>query len=182
MSDANMTVKQIEDFFVSLTYTILGINPTTLQPNQAPVRVEWPTGGAPGWKIDEDVTFIMVNYDDDAITRQVDVTYNPNDANNAYRSVSSTRVLRVNWICYGPNSFDNANNIRNGIFLPDNSDTLSANNLALIFDLPAPVRAPELFNGQWWDRTSFYARFNELIVQSQSVPYLTSPNVQIITG
>jgi hypothetical protein len=182
MSDVNMTVRQIEDFFVGLTYQILGIDPSTLQPNKSPVRVDWPTGGAPGWKIDEDVTFIMVNYDDDAITRQVDVIYQSNDESNAFRSASSTRVLRINWICYGPNSFDNANNIRNGLFLPQFSEMLMKNNFALIFDMPSPLRAPELFNGQWWDRTSFYARFNELITQSVSVPYLTSPNVQIVKG
>lgn len=182
MTDINMTVRQIEDFFVSLTYQILGIDPATLQPNQAPVRVEWPTGGAPGWKIDEDVTFVMVNYDDDAITRQIEVDYQPIDDQNAYRSHSSTRVLRINWICYGPNSFDHANTIRSGIFLPDISKLLADSNLALIFDLPAPIRAPELFNGQWWDRTSFYARFNELMVQSIQVQYLTSTNVQIVKG
>jgi hypothetical protein len=182
MTDANMTVRQIENFFISLTYKILGIDPSGLQPNQSPVRVEWPTGGAPGWKINEDITFIMVNYDDDAITRQVEVKYLSNNDQNAYRTVSSTRVLRVNWICYGPNSFDNANIIRNGIFLPEFSEMLKENNLALIFDLPSPIRAPELFNGQWWDRTSFYARFNELIIQSVSVPYITSPNIQIIKG
>nr|WP_147433503.1 hypothetical protein [Paenibacillus ginsengarvi] len=125
---------------------------------------------------------MMVEYLDDLYTRQINVVYNEIDPDNARRSVSYTRVLRVNWICYGPSSFDDADVIRIGLLSPWMTEQLAGANMALITDLGMPTRSPELFGGQWWERTSFYARFNEQVTRQADVPYLQSADVNIIKG
>lgn len=184
MADTVLLLKQAEDFFQNLTLLMLGLDPAA-PANQSRARVGWPvfpSKGMPGWEINEDVAFLLVNYDGDPITQQRDITYQNVDPDNADRVVSYTRVLRINWICYGPNSFDDMDAIRNGLYLPQFKQLLMASNIALIFDVPVPVRSPELFNGQWWERTSFYARFNEKVVRHADVPYLQSADVQIVKG
>ena len=176
-----MDIRLLEDFFQNLTVQILGLDPRALA-SQSRVRIEWPRNGAPAWKIDEDVAFLLVNFDDDPITRQMEVTYGTQDDANAARALNYTRVLRVSWICYGPNSFNDVNKIRTGLFLPQFAQQLRANDLALITDVPSPIRGPELFNGQWWERSSFYARFNEKITETSTVPYLQGSDVRIVKG
>lgn len=180
MADTILAVRQIEDFFQNITLQLLGLDPVAKQ-NQSRVRIDWPTKGAPGWKINEDIAFLAVNYDDDPITRQMEVAYQPATIDNADRTVSYTRVLRVSWICYGPNSFNDMDAIRAGLFLPQSKDLFATSNLALVPDSAAPVRSPELFNGQWWERTSFDARFNEKVVRHSDVPYIQSADVRVIT-
>jgi hypothetical protein len=181
MADTILTIQQINSFFWSLTVQMLGLDPAA-PANQDRVRKAWPAKGAPAWKRDDNIAFLLCNYDDDPITRQMDVSYQSANADNADRETSYTRVLRVNWICYGPNSFNDMDTIRSSLYLPQFTQLLASNNLALILDVPVPTRSPELFNGQWWDRTSFYARFNEKVVRHADVPYLQSADVQIVKG
>jgi hypothetical protein len=181
MADTILTRQQIEDLFQNLTLQMLGLDPAA-PANQNRVRIGWPSKGAPAWKINDDVAFLLINYDDDPITRQVDVTYENADSDNASRVVSYTRVIRVNWISYGPNSFNDMDTIRNGLFVPQFIQQLATNNMSLILDVPVPFRMPELFNGQWWERTSFYARFNEKVNRHSDVPYIKFADVQIVKG
>lgn len=181
MTDTNMSISDLESFFWNLTIQMLGLDPNAPE-NQDRVRIDWQKNGAPAWRIDQDVCFLMVAYDDDAITRQTEVSYEAADDLNATRSQSYTRVLRVSFVCYGPNSFGDADTIRSSLFQPQFTELLQSNNLALILDVPSPMRAPELYNGQWWHRTSLYARFNELVIKTSSVPYLQSADVQVVKG
>lgn len=181
MADTKLSLKQSEDFFQKLTLQLLGLDPEA-KASQSRVRITWPENGAPAWKRTEDVAFLMVNYDDDPYTRQVEVTYQENTETAANMVASSTRVLRVTWICYGPHSFDDADTIKAKLFTPEMRLLTAKNNLALITDVPMPVRSPELFNGQWWERTTFYARFNEKVIRQTDVPYIQYADVQIVKG
>jgi len=181
MSDIVLTLRQAEDFFQRLTLQLLGV-PANAPKKDSRVRIGWPEKGAPAWKQNEDVTFLLLTYDDDMITQQQHVTYQPNGLDSINRTVEYTRVLRVNWICYGPNSFDDADKIRSGLYLPPSSEALIKSNMALIMDVPSPMRSPELFNGQWWDRSSFYARFNEKVTRRSEIPTLKSADIQIVEG
>lgn len=165
------TLKQIEDLFQGITMQILGIDPA-IAVNQNKVRIAWPVGGAPAWKITEDIIFVRVTSNNDPIIQQRDIEYTPYDTNNSNRKASYTRNHTVQWTCYGPNSFDNVDKIRNGIFLLANKETFDINNLALVTDVSAPTRAPELFNGQWWDRSDVQANFNESVTRTGTVPYI----------
>jgi hypothetical protein len=184
MADTVLLLKQAEDFFQNLTLRILGLDPAA-PANQARARIGWPvypSKGMPAWKVNEDVVFLLLTYDDDAVTRQLEDTYKASSADIADLMTSYTRVIRVSWICYGPNSFDDTDVLRRGLFRPDFTQLLRASNLALITEVPMPVRSPELFNAQWWDRSNFYARFNEKVTRHSDVPYLQSGNVQIVKG
>jgi len=179
MADSVPSIVKIEDFFQDLTLRMLNLNPTA-PASQKRVRTTWPTKGAPAWKITEDVTFLLITFDDDSVTRQMDVAYLNKDANNANRIMSYTRVIRVNWICYGPHSSEDADTIRSSLFLPQIAEQLLKNNMALITDVSMPMRTPELFNGQWWERASLFVRFNEKVVRQSEIPYITSADVRII--
>jgi hypothetical protein len=181
MTDTILTKLQIEDLFFSLTMQILGLDPAA-PANKSRIRMTWPTGGSPAWEIGEDVTFLLVNYDDDPVTRQMEVSYAESDADYADQSTSYTRVLRIDWICYGPNSFGDADTIRAGLFSAAMKLQLTAANLALITDVSMPTRTPELYNGQWWERSSLTARFNEFVVRHSTVPYIKAADVQILKG
>jgi len=186
MSDTILKQKDIEDLFQSLTTRMLGLatKDINLKPiNQDRVRVSWPTGGAPAWKITEDIVFLRVNNADAPITRQreTEYAYNNLDVHNAKRTTSYTRVRTVNFILYGPNSFDNADVIRNGLYLPEYREELAKKNLFMILDVPMPIRFPELFNGQWWERTDFTVSFNELVKRQGTVPWIKSTNIKLYT-
>ncbi len=181
MVDTIHTSEQIEDFFYLLSLLILGLDPLVPY-NQSRVRIAWPTKGAPTWKITDNVAFLLLNIDDDPVNKQMETTYTELDSNTADSQMSYTRVLRMSWICYGPSSFNDADLLRSQLFTFKITQLLAANNLALITDVPAPISSPELFAGQWWARTSFYARFNELVIRHSDVPYLNSADIQIKEG
>jgi len=156
---------------------MLGLNPITDK-----VRIGWQTSGAPAWKISEDIIFIMINNVDDPIIKQRDIEYSNKDADNAKQTVSYTKVHAVKWVLYGPNSYENAEKIRNAIYLQEFKELFSKNNLYLILDVTTPTRFPELFNGNWWERSDFTASFNELIIVSNTVPYIQSASYEIKKG
>jgi hypothetical protein len=167
---------QIEDLFQSMVSQMLN---TT---DQGAVRIEWPTGGAPAWPIDYDVCFLSINYDDDTYTQQMHTEYSENDSTTANADLVYTAALRVVFNFVGPNSFDNADLVRSSLFQEPYKTTLAASNLALITNVSMPTRAPELFNGQWWNRTTFFARFYELITRTSTVPYIQTASATVMEG
>jgi hypothetical protein len=91
-----------------------------------------------------------------------------------------TRVWEVSFTFYGPNSFDRATLLRSVLIDLDFAyDFLAANQVYLITDTPAPRRQPEEFEKQWWERTDFKARFNELVTETTLVG--SGSSVQILT-
>lgn len=178
MADTILTLKQLEDIFRNLTCTSLGLNP--VDPiNDAKIRIAWPTGGAPGWKITDDVSFLRVRSTGNEYSKQRDTAYTPNNASQVNSITSYTIPRLVSWVVYGPNSFDNIETIRNGLF--GAKDTLALSNLHLVLDIPTPVRCPELFDGRWWERSDFSATFYEKVTRNATIPTIGSVNVQIKT-
>jgi hypothetical protein len=171
-----LLLSQLESLFQSLTSQILG----TTDPSA--VRVGWNQQGAPGWAIGSDVTFLLLNYSDNQITRQMETTYAESSSTDATASLTYQVVIRAEWTLYGPNSFDHADLIRSSLFQEPYKTTLAQSNLALITDIMMPVRAPELYNGQWWERSTFYAEFNELVTRTSSVPYIQTAPVTTESG
>ena len=175
MADIILTLAQIENLFQSVTMQMLGLPTTDIHGNpinQDKVRIAWPATGAPAWKITDDIIFIRVTPNNDPIIQQRDIVYTQYDTNNSNRTASYARNHTIQWTCYGPNSFDNADKIRNGIFLITYKEIFDTNNLSLIPIVSAPIRAPELFNGQWWDRSDIQASFNEAVTRTGTVPYI----------
>lgn len=174
MADTILKLIEIEDLFAQITRNMIG--------NQAEVRISWPTGGAPAWKITDNIVFLQVNDSDDPIVQQRDITFSQKDQNNAYRKIGYTKFHTVLYRIYGPNSYDNAETIRNALFLPEYKEEFANKNLFLIPVVSVPRRFPELFNGQWWQRADFQASFNEGVERETTVPYINSTDIQIKKG
>lgn len=177
MADTILLLNQIENLFRTVTNMALSIKSTDSNYHTA-VRIAFQQTGAPAWKITEDVVFLIINNPDEDITRQRDVTYETMLTDDVNKLTSYTRVHNVRWVIYGPHSYDNAEKIKNGLYRSDIKETLAKNNLYLVLDVVPPVRSPETFNGQWWERSNFNARFNEKVNVNNSVPAVSG--VQVI--
>jgi len=175
MADAVLSLSRIEDIFWNYTLKILGLD-TALKENQKRIRIGYQPEGAPAWKRNDDVGFILVTTSGDPVTQQTEISYARETENTALRSASYTRVIQVSWTFYGPNSFEDADKVRNGLFV--NQHLFLP--LKLVTSVPPPFRLPELFEGQWWERSSFTAQFNDLVVRTSSVNYIESAEVQVI--
>lgn len=176
MTDTVLLQNQLEDIFQSLTSTFLGTN------HPSAVRINWPQDGAPSFGVKEDVCFISVTPVDTSYAHQVQTDYSQLDTDNANANLTYNAGIRVGWVLYGPSSFDNAALIWSQLFAESTKDTLASNNLALVTDVSQPIRTPELFNGQWFNRASLNATFNELVIRVSSVPYLQTADIQIKEG
>lgn len=179
MADTVLLLKELEDVFKNLTFAVLGID-KTIPANKGLVRKAWPTKGAPAWGIDEDIAFIRVTPIDNKLARNQDILITDLDEFTGTHETGYTRTHKVDWTLYGPNSYDNADLIRFNLFSDEYTAQLSINNLHLVTDVPMPQRSPELYNGQWWERTDFSAIYNELVVRRKTVPYIITPNFKII--
>jgi hypothetical protein len=181
MADQVLKLKELEDFFQEITCKMLNLDMSKKE-NQGKVRISWPTGGAPGWEITEDIVFLRITPQDDKLARELNIIYDPNKEDKAFadRKTGYTRVHKIDWTLYGPNSYDNADIIRNLIFDSDYMLELKKKNIFLITDVPMPTRLPEFYNGQWWERTDFSATFNEAVIRVKKVPYIQSGDVRIV--
>lgn len=171
-----MLLRNLEDLIRAATLELLGLpdNKTTA----SRVRIAWPTNGAPDWKITENVTFIRVYPIDEPYNRLKDIQYQNNNLDSLLQTESYTRVIGVSWIFYGPSSFDDADILRNNL---SRSERLRNNKLHVVYNLAAPMRLPELYNGRWWERTDFTAYFYEEISRDHIIPALSGAQVIIKT-
>lgn len=178
IKDTALTLSQIEDIFFIETCKMLSLDPEAPE-NQNKVRIAWPTDGSPAWGIDEDIVFLRITPQDDRIARHLDVLYT-DESDYALKENGYTRVHRIDWTLYGPNSYDNADLIRYNILNSKFWEDFKQYNLFLITDVTMPVRVPELFNGQWWQRTDFQASYNELVVRREKKDYILGTDIKLI--
>lgn len=160
---------------------MLGINPSSDPLAYSKVRLEWPTGGQPAFAITDDVAFLRTTEEDDQYNRIRDRQVTPHDSASLTTTDTYTRVWRVDWTCYGPTSFDNARLLKSGMLLDFSHGALAASNLYLVTDIPATTRAPELFQGQWWDRSDVHLRLNELVTETTTVASIATAEVRLYT-
>lgn len=164
------TLDELEDILWEELMSILGYeidNPAwSINP---PVRRSWQQQGQPGWSINDDILFFKI-FDESGqdITIPVDTIINNDLAEDIQISKGQTRVLRVNLIAYGPNSYDNLINIRN-YFHANRSEILKENKIYLIPSSDVPLRMPELFLQQWWERADLNLRFNCLMTYTAQI-------------
>lgn len=177
-SDA-LTPIELNDIFQAVTLAILGLDPNVVANAWAAARIKWETEGQPAWDIDEDIVFLGITEQEDEINRNHDIEYKETvDPAIILRVITYMRVWSVTWTLYGPNSSDRARAIRSGLNEQVNEDAFQQNSLAMIPDYPATTRQPELFNGQWWERTDFTILYNELV--TETVQINTVKSVEII--
>ena len=187
MPDTINSLQQLNILFQNLIIDMLGFEKTGSPAAYSEaafkaVRISWPTTGAPSWKITDDVCFIKVAEQDDNYNRLRESKYEniTGDINNIASETWYTRVISLNLVIYGPNSWSNAMLIRDSIYKYESQTTLKDNNLHLIPNISSPVRFPELFSAQWWERVDIGFLFNELVIREDTVPLIKS--VEVITS
>ena len=178
MADTILSVAEINTLFQKITALVIGYDydndPDTVG---AAVRISWPTEGMPAFKVDDDVTFIRAIERDSEYNRQRNMNMSDLPEWNLNMETDYTRVIEINWVFYGPNSFATAQAVRDNIFYPETQYLLNSNNLYLIPNITAPIRAPELFMSRWWERTDLTMLFNELIVRNVTIHAIKSVEV-----
>jgi hypothetical protein len=179
MAEINKTLTEFENFIQVLIVSLLGWDITNpVKTND--VRIAWEEEGQPAASITDNVVYIECFEVDTPYNRAREETDTWEISPDEFtKETSYTRQMQVNLILYGPDSFDNAQTIRDNIFYPDNQLTLQQNHIYLVHDIPSPKRVPEYFQGLWWKRIDMSLRFNELVVKSISVPAITSIEVGI---
>ena len=165
----------------TLTAWMLGCDPASDPRAYYKVRLEWPTQGQPAWGVDEDICFVRATEEDGAYNKIRDRKLAYQDALSLESTDTFTRIWRVSWSFYGPNSFDNARQVKSSLLTMDFvSDQLAQMDLYLNTEIGATTRAPEKFQGQWWERTDLAVRMNELVTESLSVNTIASAEVILI--
>lgn len=175
MADSALQLSEIADIFWECTVRNLGLDPNS-KTSQKRIRKGYPAEGAPAWKRTENVGFILVSFENDPYAQPVEISYNRDNETAADQIASYTRVIQVSWTFYGPSSYDDADKVRTGLFL----NPLLFAPMHLITDAPTPYRLPELFEGQWWERSTLVARFNEKVTRSTKVNYIESADIRVI--
>jgi hypothetical protein len=169
-----MELKTIEDLFQNMTAQILGLDP------DSGVRISWPTEGAPAWEIDENIAFVRVTTEDRPYNRKRESKYTYVASPECMdHDITYTRIVSVAWLLYGPDSFDNAQLLRDAFFLQTNREELAGSNLYLIPDILEPRRVPELFGGRWWERADVTILFNEFVTMSSVAYFLKSAEIAV---
>jgi hypothetical protein len=173
--------KELEVLFQKLTMAILGMDET--DDNASKVRIAWPPTGQPGWKREDDIVSLKVFEVDDKYNRQRDTTLtrNEDDADLLTLDVGYTRVNAITWVFYGPNAYFSAQVIREMIFREEAKRRLAQGGVYLIPEVPAPVRVPELFQGQWWERTDLTIHFNELVERDYTITTIKIVPITIVS-
>lgn len=170
---ALLNFTQLQDVFYNVTFDITGMPSTS-------IRHAYQGIGQPGIERAQDIVYINLNYVNDDYYSQRHVMFSGDlDDTDATREVFYTKVISVQWSFYGPQSFDLADSLRNGLFNDSPNEILSASEIFPVLGFPSPVRAPYSFNKQWWERVDFTANFNVGVSRTGTTPYLQSGEVQI---
>lgn len=182
----NPTMTELENLFHDFTAKMFGFDIDNVDPAVAnaaqeaaatAIRIAWPTQGAPPWKITDDKAFLKLTFEDNDYTKQREYSYQRKTNLLATQVMEMTNCLRVAWTFYGPNSSANAFRVFSMLGNPALTLSLEQNKVFLIPDIKSPVRAPELFSGQYWERSDVYATFNVHIRLLQDVPYLLEAEI-----
>jgi hypothetical protein len=179
-TDIDQTLKQIEIIFQKMVMDMLGLlegSPIDYSIPAYFVRVAWPTEGAPAWKITEDIVFLRVVEEDHPVNRERDVENTRIDDVTLNEKTSYTRIISLAMVFYGPNSFDKAQLVRDGVFKDTYRLSLAQDKIYPIPDIIAPKRFPEAFQGRWWERTDLEIRFNEGVKKNQEISVIESAEI-----
>lgn len=173
MADIYLTLTELQEVFYNLFTSMFNSSPP-----QCKFRWSWPTQGAPAFKVSDDVAFLKLYDIEGTLTGQREDSYSQNSG-ISNMATGYTRVLRLDFIFYGPESWENATKVRNQIYWQENHDVLALSNLYLIPKFEPPRRVPELWQGQWYERSDLSMTFNELVVLNREVPYIEKVQVGV---
>ena len=165
-TDVYLTLQELQKIFYDLFVSMFNDSPP-----QCSVRWSWPIQGAPAFGINDNIVFLKIYDIASTMTAQREDKYSQ-ESGLSNMATSYTRTLRLDCIFYGPDSWENATTIRNKMFWQEHHDTLARSNIYLVPKFDPPRRIPELWQGQWYDRSDLSLTYNNLVVFNREVPYI----------
>lgn len=141
-----------------------------------PVRKSWPQSGSPDWKIIDDVIFMQLAETDDEIATPLDYDFTA-DGDDLILKQGTTRVFNLRLNAYGPKSYENLLRIR--IEMLRGRKNLRKQQIYPVPKRTPVIRAPELFQGRWWERADMTLKFNVLMVFETTVGTIEKVNVEV---
>lgn len=174
-TDAILTKTELEDVFYNLTVSIMNNSP------DFDVRHSWPTNGAPAFEVNDNLVFLSFYDVPSTVTQQRENTYTQEGSPEAGNMETTyTRTLSVTWKFYGPDSWDNARVLKDGLFYQEHHDTLAVQNLFLVPDFNPPQRVPELWEGLWYERCDLTIYFNEGVSINRVLPAIETVGIVVM--
>jgi hypothetical protein len=193
-NDLTYTPKDVEKVFQKSTIdllaafysTLLTVNPQGVTaPNPvidfSYVRVGWQTTGQPAHVPQQDVVYLLATEVDDEYNKNRDVNFVYNVETLVDIITTYVRVWKIQVVCYGPNSFQNARVIKSGQFSQPVHDFLASQRLYLVTALPDIRRIPENYAGQWWERCDLNLHFNEMVTEYTDIGTALSTDILVFT-
>ncbi len=163
LTSTALTLGQINALMQPLTLGMLG---QPVDPNSGLVRMEWPSEGAPFASRIEDVCYLRCVPKEDPYNRIRDRAVASSQDTTLTEQWTYTRAWAVRWCLYGPNSLDFARAVRSALYQDYFTGQLSLSQLFPVSDFQEPTRAPELINGQWFERVDFEVTMYEFITET----------------
>lgn len=182
------TPEQFMSVFQPLIANILGLtaNPSPWSWMSTPaawngVRISWQTQGQPAWEITEDVCILSAYPQDDEYSRIRDQQYVQQDGETLVARQSYTQVWDLHYVFYGPNAYARAAQVVSAMAQSWVHDALAGDSIYLIVEYARPHYAPELFQGQWWERADLHLKYNELVTETTPTSSAAGVDVTIDT-
>jgi hypothetical protein len=145
------TQTDLSKIMQKLTCDVLGIIP----PDYSQIRIDWPTQGQPFQNADKDIGYIACVLEDGPYSRIRERQYE-SDNSGVTEIWTYTRIWRISWVLYGPNSFDRTRALHSALYMDYFNDVLNGYSLFPVADTALPLRIPEQLNAQWFERSDFY--------------------------
>ena len=174
------------DDLMDLNYDLickaLDIDPATKTQNILPLSYSESPAGLKNPHAD--YVFYIVQFDDSGINRQIDDITAPHpDITLVTRKIQYVRNLRFIWQIYGDDGFEWADTLRTQLLDSDVvRNMLAGNGISLITDVPEAVGPiPEKIGQQWYKRYDLYAKLNQMVTKTTTLPAIASTNIIIET-
>jgi hypothetical protein len=180
LTSSALTDDQMFALWQPFTCDMLGLASTDPS-RQFTVRQAWQSAGAPAWKIDENIISIRCTLESNWYDKVRDVITTKNSDISVISNIEYTRVWSIRFIGYGPNIFDMIRLVRSALLLDWTHDTLAVSSLYVMTELGTPVRNPELFEGQYWERTDLAIELYEQVNETLVAPSIASVEVLLET-
>ncbi len=164
---AVLTQRELEDLLWKATLMALGLEQEADKDyaNQR-VRISWPQSdtGNSDWGRDENVIFLRITPSPDDFTTIKDITHVYDESRDELKEVVAYhRCHSVNWVCYGPDAYTDADAIRIGILRDPVRAFMRKSGAAVMPGIREPVRLTEMDQaGVWWERYDVTAYFYTL--------------------
>ena len=153
------TIQELSDIFREMLRLILRFDAG----DRNRVAFSWNSKGESVPVVKGNVCYVALTPVDDNYNRLRDIRYVDEGERDLVAYDEHTDVYEVHFVNYGPEAFESARAIRNGLFTDRVRRHLRLHDMALITDVPAVIRLPELHGADWANRADLKARFNVFV-------------------